>query len=55
MNVDDMTGQCVKWCRAIEQHMWNCECDLASMAYVGACGSLKGFDMTTVGATTLSW
>ena len=28
MNVDDMIGQCVKRCRAVEQHVQNCEYDL---------------------------
>ena len=28
VNVDDMTGQCVKQCQVVEQHIRNCEHDL---------------------------
>ena len=46
----------VKQCRAIEQHVQNCEHDLAKqLRLLAHVLRLKEFDMTTVGAIATGW
>ena len=46
----------VKQCRAVEQHVQNCEHDFAKQPCLLAhVLRLKEFDMTTVGATAAGW